>query len=223
MDVSLQVPTESEHEHSPGKLSLLQWAALLLGGCALAMLIYPSFTGDHGHHEAGGAHAHPPSMWAVLPFVGMLLSIAVLPLMSKTEHWWENNKNRLMVALSFGAMTLAYYWITSGADKVVTVLEHAVLAEYIPFIVLLFALYVISGGICLKGEALGLAVILELPQGRPRGTPGHQHRFSRCRCVDCQLHRDNRRQHVVDPPAPADELRTKARYAHGDLLHFLSE
>ena len=152
VDVSVQVPTESEHEHSPGKLSLLQWAALLLGGCALAMLIYPSFTGDHGHHEAGGAHAHPPSMWAVLPFVGMLLSIAVLPLMSKTEHWWENNKNRLMVALSFGAMTLAYYWITSGADKVVTVLEHAVLAEYIPFIVLLFALYVISGGICLKGD-----------------------------------------------------------------------
>jgi Na+/H+ antiporter NhaD/arsenite permease-like protein len=57
-----------------------------------------------------------------------------------------------MVAACFAAVTLVYYLFAYGVDKVVTVLEHAILAEYIPFIVLLFSLYVISGGISLKGD-----------------------------------------------------------------------
>ena len=82
----------------------------------------------------------------------MLLCIAVLPIVSATEHWWESNQNRLLVALCFAAITLSYYLFASGMEKVQSILEHAILAEYIPFIVLLFALYVISGGISLKGD-----------------------------------------------------------------------
>ena len=53
-----------------------------------------------------------------------------------------------------GGLTLVYYFVAFdfSAAKIVTVLEHAIVAEYIPFIVLLFCLYVISGGICLKGD-----------------------------------------------------------------------
>ena len=51
-------------------------------------------------------------------FAGLLLSIAILPLLRVTEHWWESNLNRLGVALTFGVVTVTYYFFTSGADRV---------------------------------------------------------------------------------------------------------
>jgi len=137
------------HEHKPVKLSGLAWIAIALGAVAIGVLMVQSLG---GHGEVHGAHGHAPAIWSIIPFVGILLCIAILPLISATEHWWESNKNRLMVSMLFGAMTLSYYLLTYGSAKVASVLEHAILGEYIPFIVLLFALYVISGGICLKGD-----------------------------------------------------------------------
>jgi len=102
--------------------------------------------------SGSSALTHAPSLWSIIPFVGLLLCIAVLPLVHRTAHWWEHNRNRLIVALGFGVLTLSYYAMAYDARKIFTVLEHAVLAEYIPFMVLLFSLYVISGGICLKGD-----------------------------------------------------------------------
>ncbi len=149
MDVTLSV--QDAHPHPPQKLSGLQWSAILLGVAAFAFLLYTSLTGDHGH-GGHGTHEHAPAMWSIIPFAGLLLSIAILPLIPATEHWWESNQNRLMVSLCFAGITLAYYFLTYGASKVTTILDHAILAEYIPFIVLLFSLYVISGGISLKGD-----------------------------------------------------------------------
>ncbi len=128
-------------------------------------------THPDGH---GDAHAKPhgppdgyslPPIWACAPFVAILLCIAVLPLIPATEHWWESNKNRLGVSLVLAALTLLYYGFVhpmtynhatmhtyTGVKSVIHILEHAVLIEYIPFIVLLFSLYVISGGISLKGD-----------------------------------------------------------------------
>jgi Na+/H+ antiporter NhaD/arsenite permease-like protein len=151
--VEISLNMNEAHGAHDRRLTPLQWSAMALAAAALAWLIYGSLTGHHGDaHGDHGGHAHPPAMWSVIPFAGLLLCIAVLPLISATEHWWESNKNRLMVASAFGAVTLAYYWTSYGAEKVVSVLEHAVIAEYIPFIVLLFSLYVISGGISLKGD-----------------------------------------------------------------------
>jgi len=93
-----------------------------------------------------------PSLWSIIPFAGLLLCIAVLPLVHVTAHWWERNRNRLIVALGFGVLTMSYYALACDAHKVLAVLEHAVLAEYIPFMVLLFSLYVITGGVCLEGD-----------------------------------------------------------------------
>ncbi len=142
----------SEPDHGHGKpLTGVDRGAIVLGVIAAGLLIYNHLTAHHGAEHAS-ADAHAPSLFAVLPFVALLLCIAVLPLISATEHWWESNKNRLMVALTLGGVTLLYYAATSGVGKVVSILDHALMAEYIPFIVLLFALYVISGGICLKGD-----------------------------------------------------------------------
>ena len=110
-------------------------------------------------HAAEGHHDLPSLFW-IAPFAALLLCIAILPLLKKTEHWWHKNSNKLMIAVALGILTLVYYQFRSsgfhGTEKgfptVLTILHHAVLAEYIPFMSLLFSLYVISGGICIKGD-----------------------------------------------------------------------
>ena len=85
-------------------------------------------------------------LWALIPFVLMLLSIAVLPIVK--EHWWENNTHKLYVSLLL-ALPAAIYLLANnmGAN-----LEHQILFDYIPFIVLLGALFVVTGGIHIRGD-----------------------------------------------------------------------
>lgn len=86
------------------------------------------------------------SAWSMIPFGLMLLTIAIAPLV--VEHWWESNKNKLIVALILGVPT-AVCLIMGGMTHD---LEHQLFGDYIPFIVLLLALYVITGGIHLSGD-----------------------------------------------------------------------
>jgi len=128
----------------------------------------------HAAHATEAAHstphAIPPSVLSVIPFAALLLCIAILPLLRTTEHWWEHNWNRLFVAAGLGTVTLLYYTFLYGHGVVdhathqlsppgfaaaTTVLKNAILVEYIPFIVLLFSLYVISGGIAVDGHLVG--------------------------------------------------------------------
>ena len=86
------------------------------------------------------------SAWSMIPFGIMLLIIAVAPLL--TEHWWESNKHKLTIVL-FIAIPTAVCLIMGGMLHEV---EHQVFGDYIPFIVLLLSLYVITGGIHLFGD-----------------------------------------------------------------------
>ena len=86
------------------------------------------------------------SAWSMIPFGLMLLVIAVAPLLA--DHWWESNKHKLEVALFLGIPT-AVCLIMGG---MLHELEHQLFGDYIPFIVLLLALYVITGGIHLSGD-----------------------------------------------------------------------
>jgi Na+/H+ antiporter NhaD/arsenite permease-like protein len=121
---------------------------------------HPGEAGE-GEHPGDAAHGeHPvPSLVAALPFVVILLCIAILPLIHRTEHWWHHNKNKLTVSVVLAAVVLVYYFTRDygfhgppGLPTIKTVLNHAVLQDYIPFIVLLFSLYTISGGIQLTGD-----------------------------------------------------------------------
>jgi Na+/H+ antiporter NhaD/arsenite permease-like protein len=83
-------------------------------------------------------------VYAVLPFVAMLLSIAVLPLW--TPHWWERNRNKLLVSAALGLpVVVLYLFRQPGA------LLHMG-EDYVSFIVLLGGLFVISGGVLLRGD-----------------------------------------------------------------------
>ena len=83
-------------------------------------------------------------VYTVLPFVLMLLTIAVLPLW--IPRWWEHNRNKLLVACVLGLPILALYVMRRPAALV------GMGEEYVSFIVLLAALYVVSGGVLLQGD-----------------------------------------------------------------------
>jgi len=53
--------------------------------------------------------ANQPSYVWVAPFAVLLLCVAILPLIHKTEHWWHQNRNKLLVAVVLGLITLTYY------------------------------------------------------------------------------------------------------------------
>jgi len=92
---------------------------------------------------------HPeiePAIWSVIPFVLMLLAIAIVPLFA--EHWWHSNKNKLIVSMVLG-LPIAIYLISIGRFHD---LEHQIILDYIPFVSLLAALFYISGGIVVRGD-----------------------------------------------------------------------
>ena len=89
--------------------------------------------------------------WSLLPFVAMLLSIAVLPLCA--AHWWESNRNRGLVALACGGpVAIAMAMLEAH------ILRHTAM-EYLAFILLLASLYVITGGIVVRGHPQGSPAI----------------------------------------------------------------
>lgn len=90
-------------------------------------------------------HADVP-LYALIPFVLMLGSIAVLPLVA--HHWWESNRNKLIIALALGIPTAI--WLL--ANHMSHELMHIVLFDYVPFIILLGSLFVVTGGILVEGD-----------------------------------------------------------------------
>lgn len=84
--------------------------------------------------------------WAMIPFGIMLLTIAVGPLVA--EHWWENNRNKLIVSMLLGVPTAIWLIVNGLAHNV----EHQLIYDYVPFIILLCALFVTTGGIHLSGD-----------------------------------------------------------------------
>ncbi len=87
-------------------------------------------------------------LWTLLPFGGLLLSIALIPL--RNAAWWR--KGYPWVSLGFGLPTLLYFlFLAEGwGPRYLHTLQ-----EYVSFIVLLGALFVVSGGILLAGHLVG--------------------------------------------------------------------
>jgi len=88
---------------------------------------------------------------SVLPFAGILGAIAILPLVA--EHWWERNRNKGLVSAALAlpfAIWLVFTYGVQGAEEI----HHAVL-DYLSFIALLGSLFIISGGIRLRGSLTG--------------------------------------------------------------------
>ncbi len=88
--------------------------------------------------------------WGI-PFAGILLSIALMPLLALS--FWHHHYGKVTAAWAFAF--LLPFAVVFGPATAFAGLVHALLAEYIPFIVLLTALYTVSGGIHIRGNLHG--------------------------------------------------------------------
>ncbi|MCQ2311138.1 MAG: sodium:proton antiporter [Paludibacteraceae bacterium] len=84
--------------------------------------------------------------WAMIPFGIMLLAIAIGPIIAPEK--WESNLNKLIVSAILG-VPVAIYMICMGLGHS---LVDTIFFDYVPFIILLLALFVITGGIHLSGD-----------------------------------------------------------------------
>src|SRR5262245_48243145 len=90
--------------------------------------------------------------WTVAPFVAYLLAIALFPLF--LPRFWEKNRNKLLVAIA-ASVTAAGVLIASHGGHLLA----ESLKEYVAFIVLLASLFIISGGVVLKGTPAGTPLV----------------------------------------------------------------
>ena len=89
--------------------------------------------------------------WILLPFVAMLLCIAIAPLVA--EEKWEKNINKFAVSMVLGSVVAIWMVTNNNAENEFThKLVHQMVFDYVPFILLLTALFVVTGGIHVKGD-----------------------------------------------------------------------
>jgi len=86
-----------------------------------------------------------------LPFAGLLLSIAIVPLFS--TNFWHHHYGKF--SLAWGLAFVVPFAHAYGTSEAWHQVVHTILREYVPFVVILFALYAIAGGICIQGRVAG--------------------------------------------------------------------
>ncbi len=93
-------------------------------------------------------------LW-VVPFLGILLSIAVFPLLA--PHFWHRHFGKVSAfwALAFAVPSLLVYGIQVSLFEIL----HTLLLDYIPFIILLLSLFTVAGGVRLKGSLRGTPLV----------------------------------------------------------------
>lgn len=89
----------------------------------------------------------------LIPFVLMLLTIAIAPLV--VGKWWDKNSNKLLYVLCLSIPTSIILIATGMGDE----LLHQILYDYVPFIVLLCALFVVTGGIKLSCNSVATPTV----------------------------------------------------------------
>lgn len=107
--------------------------------------------GKHGQGEKLGDLVNPT---ALAPFALLLLCIALFPLLN--PHWWEHNQNKGYIAAGLGVPVVVYL-LTIGHHGL-EALEHAG-KEYLSFLTLLGSLFVISGGVFVRGSLKGSPMV----------------------------------------------------------------
>ena len=124
----------------------------LIGALALPELCpaAASPTGSEARPELG----HVLPIWSIIPFIGILLSIALCPLL--TPHFWHDHFGKVS---AFWAILFAVPAVYVYHEMAVIPILHIYIIDYIPFIILLWALFTISGGIVVTGSLRGTPVM----------------------------------------------------------------
>ncbi len=128
---------------------------------ALAFVFFdPAFASEVAGHGVEGAVVHGHDIgaglpvWTAIPFAGILLSIALCPLLM--PHFWHNHFGKISAlwALLFAVPFLFFY-----KGVAVYHILHIYLIDYIPFIILLWGLFTVAGGIVVRGSLKGTPIL----------------------------------------------------------------
>jgi Na+/H+ antiporter NhaD/arsenite permease-like protein len=122
-------------------------------GLPLAVLLIPLWTtvawaSSESHEGASLGSALP--LWSCLPFAGILLSIALFPLLR--PHFWHRHYPKVA---AFWALLLAVPFLMVFHGQAWHAILHTYLLEYMPFIILLWSLFTVAGGVVVRGSIPG--------------------------------------------------------------------
>ena len=109
--------------------------------------------GDGAHH--GGVDGAKLPLWSIIPFVGILLSIAIFPLVLDS-HFLVHHGGKM--SLAWALIFAIPYLIAFRGDAFYDIL-HIYLIDYIPFIILLWGLFTVAGGILVRGTLRGTPIV----------------------------------------------------------------
>jgi Na+/H+ antiporter NhaD/arsenite permease-like protein len=114
----------------------------------------PLDTGTESSSHHGSDLGRYLPIWSCLPFAGMLLSIALWPLVA--PEFWHHHFGKIS---GFWALSMAVPFTFIYKGLAAYEIIHILLADYVPFIILLWSLYTISGGILLRGTLRGTPIV----------------------------------------------------------------
>ncbi|MBI5016973.1 MAG: sodium:proton antiporter [Deltaproteobacteria bacterium] len=122
-----------------------RWLALVLAVLGTACVAQASGAAAEGE----GLGAVLP-LYSGLPFAGMLLSIALFPLLA--PQFWHHHFGKVT---AFWGLVLAAPFVVAYRGEAVFEIYHVYVADYVPFLILLWSLYTIAGGILVTGSLSG--------------------------------------------------------------------
>ncbi|MFN7667692.1 MAG: sodium:proton antiporter [Burkholderiales bacterium] len=115
-----------------------------------ALLCLPGWAG-----AAATLDASQLSLWWVVPFAGLLLSIALMPLLAMKI--WHHHFGK--IALGWALLLLIPLALQFGSGTAFGLSAHTLILEYLPFIIFIGTLYVVAGGIFIKGSFQGTPLV----------------------------------------------------------------
>ena len=117
------------------------------------ILLLILFSAAHGAEGVSHGEVHLGELlplWSGLPFVGILLSIALFPLFA--PHFWHHHFGKVS---AFWALLFALPFVITYGTPAVHEILHIYLIDYLPFIILLWALFTVAGGLLVEGTLVG--------------------------------------------------------------------
>jgi Na+/H+ antiporter NhaD/arsenite permease-like protein len=136
------------------KSSVWFFCLAVIGLAVLGVLPDLWASGGDLHHEAEEIGKHLGVLW-VVPFACMLLSIAVMPL--AVPHFWHHHYGK--VAAFWSVAFLVPFALFHGFELAAYSVVHTIALEYVSFLILLFSLFTIAGGVCLRGSLVGTPAV----------------------------------------------------------------
>ena len=111
--------------------------------------------GDEGAHHGHGVDGAKLPIWSIIPFVGILLSIAIFPLVLDS-HFLVHHGGKMSLAWS---LVFAIPYLVAFRGAAFYDILHIYLIDYIPFIILLWGLFAVAGGILVRGTLRGTPLV----------------------------------------------------------------